>query len=275
MCLWRVHGLLVNECVFSGIYLFVSVNRKPASWGGSVILRKQWWNVREGEKTRREGKGGIGRTKRREMFSMSNKDPDSGPGGTTTANIPHLELVAKNLMLARTAGKGGGGSSSTGNTLPAFIMSNTSLCVTCHLRDTFTSSPLPTSHTRTHYTDTITRLQTDSHSLTYWLPLLPAFGSVTLQDPACPHMEAFGPAPSLISPLPLWLKQAGHFCGGGREGGRKNKGRRGELLPNFRRCSRQVTQTCLPVAPSILLSPSLALIVSLISSMLGKRINII
>lgn len=209
-------------CLFrASIYLFRSTASRQAEEDPSFCVnsRETWGR----ERRQREGKGGIGRTKRREMFSMSNKDPDSGPGGTTTANIPHLELVAKNLMLARTAGKGGGGSSSTGNTLPAFIMSNTSLCVTCHLRDTFTSSLLPTSHTHTHYTDTITRLQTDSHSFTYWLPLLPAFGSVTLQDPACPHMEAFGPAPSVISPLPLWLKQAGHFCGGGREGGRKTR----------------------------------------------------
>lgn len=48
-------------------------------------------------------------------------------------------------------GEVGGGSSGTGNTLPTFFMSNTSLCVTCHLRDTLTSSPLPASHTQTPF----------------------------------------------------------------------------------------------------------------------------
>lgn len=50
-----------------------------------------------------------------------------------------------------------------------------------------------------------------------------ASGSARLQDSACPHMDAVGPAPSLISLLLLWLKQAGPFCGGGREGGRKTR----------------------------------------------------
>lgn len=45
--------------------------------------------------------------------------------------------------------------------------------------------------------------QTASHSRRHWTPLLTASGSALLQDPACPHMEAFGPKPSLISPLCL------------------------------------------------------------------------
>lgn len=90
------------------------------------------------------------------------KDSDCEPGGgivtTNVALFSHLELVDRNLMAAlmsqhagKAGGRGGGRSSGTGNTLPTFFMSNTSLCVTCHLRDTLTSSPLPASHTQTPF----------------------------------------------------------------------------------------------------------------------------
>lgn len=113
-------------------------------------------------------------------------------------------------------------------------MSNTSLCVTVLLLPPEGHLNILPAPLQPHSPPRVTRIHTHTetplhkykqalfHKLTDSLCCLPP-GSIRSQDQACPHMEAFGPTPSLISPLPRWLNQAGHFCGGWREGGRVSR----------------------------------------------------
>lgn len=166
-------------------------------------------------------------------------------------------------------------------------MSNTSLCVTVLLlppeghinilpvpRQPHSPPQVTVIHIQRHDYTNVNRI---FHKLTECLCCLPP-GSIRSQDQACPHMEAFGPTPSLISPLPPWLNQAGHYCGGGREGGRVT--REGErnyyqtLWKAATHCSRQVTQAYLLLSLSIFssLAPNLSFVSSKHSIRLKKEL---
>lgn len=132
----------------------------------------------EGGQRRGRHKKNLEEQKEDRGLACLEKTVTVGPrGGRQTWLIPHLELVDRNLMLALTSQHQGGGllqSCSTGNMLPTFFMSNTSLCVTCHLRDTLTSPPLSTSHAE-HIAETPLQKhkQTRVHILTDCLSCLP------------------------------------------------------------------------------------------------------
>lgn len=97
-------------------------------------------------------------------------------------------------------GKAHEGGASQKNTLPSFFVSNAGLC-DLSPKGHVDILPFSPPVTFTQIAATLVT-QTASHSRRHWTPLLTASGSA-LQDPACPHMEAFGPKPSLISPLCL------------------------------------------------------------------------
>lgn len=128
-------------------------------------------------------------------------------------------------------------------------MSNTSLCATVlllppeghinilHAPHQPHSPPQVTLRAHTHIqTHGYRYKQTLFQELTDCLCCLPPW-SIRSQDQACPHMEAFGPTPSLISLLPPWLNQAGHFWWGRSK--ESNNGRE-DPLPN----SRQAVTNC-------------------------------
>lgn len=155
MCMEGGCRLLVNECVFLRIYLFVSVNHKPASWRQAAILGKQWWNARERrEKKRTEVRKGR-RNKGYNDLEEQNKFVGERQAAHVTPSPPGAcRLEFNTSFYISTGGKlHVGGRDVTENTFPSFFMSNTGLPVTCHLRDTLTSSQFPASHIRLYRSD--------------------------------------------------------------------------------------------------------------------------
>lgn len=120
-------------------------------------------------------------------------------------------------------GGGKGGSSGTGNTLPTFFMSNTSLCVTCHLRDTLTSSPLPASHTQTPFQKC--KQAPSAFVACLWVrkvagPSLSPYGSFWS------HAQFDFPSASLIKASWTFLWRWERREGGDGGGGEKREGKR-------------------------------------------------
>lgn len=137
------------------------------------------------------------------------------------------------------------------------ILWNTGLPVTCHLRDTLTSSQFPTSHFRSYHSEahnTNSLIPGDTGCLCW-----PPVGQYCCRTQPVPIWKLLVPSPVRFPLLLPWLKQAGYFSGGGWKQGRAKE----DNLPNFGHNSRHVPQTHpsppVPFHPSFPLSLNLAL----------------
>lgn len=146
-------------------------------------------------------------------------------------------------------------------------MSNTSLCVTAlllppegHINILPAPSQTSASHTQTHTETPLQKYkQTLVHILTGRLCCLP-LGSIRSQDPGLSPYGGFWSHAQFDFPSASLIKSSWTFLWRWERRREKNKGGRGELLPNFRQvathCSRRVAQTCPPLSPSIFSPPS-------------------
>lgn len=205
---------------------------------------------------------------------MFGKDSDCGPGGTATANVAHSPPGACRQEFnagsnVSTAGRRGRELWHRKYSLHLLHVKHKSVC-DLPPEGQINILPAPRQSHAAHYRDTISKIQTDSftYSLTAFVACL------WVSKVAGPSLSPYGSFWSRAQfdfPSASLIKASWTFLWRWERCREKNKGGKEELLPNFRHCFRQVTQTCPPFSPSIF--PSLASILSFISSMLEKLIN--
>lgn len=112
-------------------------------------MGKQWWNTGgRGEKRRTEVRKGR-RNKGYNDLEEQNKFVGERQAARVTPSPPGACRLERNTSFYSSMG----GRDVTEKRFPSVFMSNTGLPLTCHLRDTLTSSQFPASHIRSCRSD--------------------------------------------------------------------------------------------------------------------------
>lgn len=156
LCAWRVGAdyLWMNVCSCGLIYLFRSTTSQQAEDRPPFWVNSGETRGRGERKKRKEVRKGR-RNKGYNNLEEQNKFVGEREAARVTPSPTGVCRLEFNTSFYISTGRKEhvGEWDVTENTFPSFFMSNTGLPVTCHLRDTLTSSQFPTSRIRSYRSD--------------------------------------------------------------------------------------------------------------------------